>query len=223
MLAPGQIDTDISKPTEVAMAHEGPAAPGRGQRPEDQAVARLAQRLRERRLALGITQADLADQLGVTPAYLSRLETGEATTQLRRLVRALSSVGLDLLALPRNHPAAREERLRPVAPPRHTRGTDVEQLLDALDGLDPSHIGSPELAERLRTLRALLADATGGDADRVRTLVRPIARLAGSDEALSIAHPSLRRVLLQVRDTFPEAAEADEGTAPALPAGRGPA
>ncbi len=217
MLASDRTHTDISKPTEATVAHESSATPARTQRPEDQAVARLAQRLRERRLALGITQADLADQLGVTPAYLSRLETGEATTQLRRLVRALSSVGLDLLALPRNHPVAREERLRPVTPPRRARGTDLAQLLDALDGLDPSHVGSAELAERLRALHALLADTAGADADRVRALARPVARLARSDEAMSIAHPALRRVLVQVRDTFPEAADTDEGSAPALP------
>lgn len=195
-----------------------------GQRPEDQAIARLAQRLRERRMDLGITQAELADQLGVTQAYLSRLETGEATTQLRRLVRALSSVGLDLLALPRNHPAAREERLLPVTPPRRARRTDVEQLLDALDRLDPSHVGSSELAERLRALRAVLArtGTTGHESKQVRSLVGPLARLAHSEEALSIAHPSLRRVLLQVRETFPDAGQTDERSRSARPPQRGP-
>ncbi|WP_149205125.1 helix-turn-helix domain-containing protein [Actinotalea subterranea] len=199
------------------------AAEGRGQRQEDQAIARLAQRLRERRVDLGITQAELADQLGVTQAYLSRLETGEATTQLRRLVRALSSVGLDLLALPRNHPAAREERLRPVTPPRRAHRTDVEQLLDALDRLDPSHVGSPELAERLRTLRAVLAreGTTGPELRRMNSLVGPVARLAYSKEALSIAHPSLRRVLLQVRETFPDAVQT-ERSASTLPPQGGP-
>lgn len=206
------------------MQQDDHAAERQGQRQEDQAIARLAQRLRERRVDLGITQAELADQLGVTQAYLSRLETGEATTQLRRLVRALSSVGLDLLALPRNHPAAREERLRPVTPPRRTRGTDVEQLLDALDRLDPSHVGSSELAERLRTLREVLArtSTTGHDLKPMNSLVGPVARLAYSKEALSIAHPSLRRVLLQVRETFPDAARIDERSASALPPQRGP-
>lgn len=188
----------------------------RGRRPEDQTIARLTQRLRERRAELGVTQAELADQLGVTQAYLSRLETGDASLQLRRLVRALSSVGLELLALPRNHPAAREERMRPVTPPRRTRGTDLEDLRDALDGLDLSHVGSPELAERLRTLHALLTrtTATGHDLDRIRSLAGPVAGLARSKEALSIAHPSLRRVLLQVRKAFPDAAGSDETPAP---------
>lgn len=200
------------------------AAEGHEQRQEDQAIARLAQRLRERRADLGISQAELADQLGVTQAYLSRLETGEATTQLRRLVRALSSVGLELLALPRNHPAAREERLRPVTPPRRARATNVEQLLDALDRLDPSHVGSSELAERLQALREVLAGTgtTGHDLRRVSSLVGPLARLASSKEAMSIAHPSLRHVLLQVRETFPGAVQTVERSASVLPPRRGP-
>lgn len=206
------------------MQQDDPAVGVHERRQEDQTLARLAQRLRERRVDLGITQAELADQLGITQAYLSRLETGEATTQLRRLVRALSSVGLDLLALPRHHPAAREERLRPVTPPRRAGATNVEQLLDALDRLDPSHVGSSELAERLRALREALAGTgpTRQDLRRVSSLVRPLARLASSKEAMSIAHPSLRRVLLQVRETFPDAVQTGEGSASAPPPQRGP-
>lgn len=173
---------------------------------EREVVARIAQRLRERRADLGITQADLADQLGVTQAYLSRLETGEATIQMRRLVRALSAVGLDLIAVPRTHPAAREERMRPLRAPRRTsNAAALDKLQSSLDQLDLDRISSVEVAERLRMLQTILAqrDVNKDAPHQARELARPLRRLADDDAALGLVDPALNRVLRGLREAYP--------------------
>lgn len=50
--------------------------------------------IRYYRQQAGITQAELADQVGLTPSYLSRLEGGQETEQLRRIVRILKQLGI---------------------------------------------------------------------------------------------------------------------------------
>ncbi len=50
--------------------------------------------LRLRRKALGITQADLADVIGVNRRVLGELENGKATVQLGIALRAAEALGL---------------------------------------------------------------------------------------------------------------------------------
>ncbi len=64
---------------------EQPSTPSRGM-PSDEAMGR---RLREERLARGLSQTEVADALGVSPAYLSLIETGKRAMQLPLLLRAL--------------------------------------------------------------------------------------------------------------------------------------
>ncbi|MDM8085252.1 helix-turn-helix transcriptional regulator [Cellulomonas cellasea] len=177
-------------------------------------IVRIAQRLRESRSALGLTQNELAERLGVTQAYLSRLETGEATLQVRRLVQALSAVGLDLIAIPRTNPAAKEERMRPLAL-SHRRGkSGIEELAAALTETDLSRIANSEIAALLRLLRTLTADPEGlaASSDQYRRLIRHLRRLASSDAAIEVADPQLRRVLLAIRAAFPAASDQEAAT-----------
>ena len=59
--------------------------------PSDEAMGR---RLREERLGRGLSQTDVADALGVSPAYLSLIETGKRPMQLPLLLRALDHLGV---------------------------------------------------------------------------------------------------------------------------------
>lgn len=61
-------------------------------RPEDLGVA-----LAEFRTIRGVSQAELADRLGVQRTYLSKLESGSPTAALERLVAAFSELGLELV------------------------------------------------------------------------------------------------------------------------------
>lgn len=50
--------------------------------------------IRHFRLQSGLTQVELADRVGITPTYLSRLENGLETEQLRRIVAVLKQLGV---------------------------------------------------------------------------------------------------------------------------------
>lgn len=56
----------------------------------------IGQRLRQLRLARDLSQADLARQLAISPAYLNLLEKGRRTMQFPLLLRALELLGADL-------------------------------------------------------------------------------------------------------------------------------
>jgi predicted transcriptional regulator/DNA-binding XRE family transcriptional regulator len=58
--------------------------------------ATIGQRLRELRLAKELSQADLARQLEISPAYLNLLEKGRRTMQFPLLLRALEVLGVEL-------------------------------------------------------------------------------------------------------------------------------
>lgn len=57
-------------------------------------AASLGHAIRHYRLQAGLTQAELADQVGIDRAYLSRLENGDGTEQLRRLIVILRRLGV---------------------------------------------------------------------------------------------------------------------------------
>jgi predicted transcriptional regulator/DNA-binding XRE family transcriptional regulator len=56
----------------------------------------IGQRLRELRLGKELSQADLARQLEISPAYLNLLEKGRRTMQFPLLLRALEVLGIEL-------------------------------------------------------------------------------------------------------------------------------
>lgn len=54
--------------------------------------ASVGQAIRHYRLQSGLTQAQLAHIVGISPSYLSRLEHGQETEQLRRIVAILKQL-----------------------------------------------------------------------------------------------------------------------------------
>jgi transcriptional regulator with XRE-family HTH domain len=57
-------------------------------------AASVGPAIRHYRLQEGLTQAELADRVGLTTSYLSRLENGQETEQLRRIVALLKQLGV---------------------------------------------------------------------------------------------------------------------------------
>jgi DNA-binding XRE family transcriptional regulator len=65
--------------------------------PEESALVEmrlaLSQSLRERRLAAGVTQTELAKHLGSSQSRVAKLEAGDPSVSLELLIRALLTVG----------------------------------------------------------------------------------------------------------------------------------
>lgn len=59
------------------------------QRPQD-----FGQFVADRRRELGVSQEELADRLGFSRSYLSEMESGEATMQMKRLMRVMRELGM---------------------------------------------------------------------------------------------------------------------------------
>jgi HTH-type transcriptional regulator/antitoxin HipB len=57
-------------------------------------TASLGDAIRHYREQAGLTQAELAEQVGIDRTYLSRLEKGEGTEQLRRVIVLLRRLGV---------------------------------------------------------------------------------------------------------------------------------
>ena len=57
-------------------------------------AASIGPAIRHYRAEAGLTQSELADSVGLTPSYLSRLENGQETEQLRRIVAILKRLGI---------------------------------------------------------------------------------------------------------------------------------
>jgi HTH-type transcriptional regulator/antitoxin HipB len=57
-------------------------------------AAAIGPAIRHYRKEAGLTQAELADKVGLTREYLSRLEQGHESAQLRRVVAILRELGV---------------------------------------------------------------------------------------------------------------------------------
>ncbi len=57
-------------------------------------AASIGPAIRHYRKEAGLTQAELADKVGLTREYLSRLEQGHESEQLRRVVAILRELGV---------------------------------------------------------------------------------------------------------------------------------
>lgn len=61
---------------------------------DDAVLQELGERIAAARLALNLTQAELADQAGVSKRSVERLESGQVATQLSSFVRVCRALGL---------------------------------------------------------------------------------------------------------------------------------
>lgn len=57
-------------------------------------AASIGPAIRHYRKEAGLTQADLAERVGITREYLSRLEQGHESEQLRRVLGVLKELGV---------------------------------------------------------------------------------------------------------------------------------
>ena len=57
----------------------------------------LAEQIRARRKALGLSQQDLADLAGCSPRFLRSLEAGKASVRLDKVQAVLEALGLALV------------------------------------------------------------------------------------------------------------------------------
>jgi transcriptional regulator with XRE-family HTH domain len=72
------------------------AVAGGGRRRVEEVDRQVARRVRERRLALGIGQAELAPRLGVSPQQVHKYETGESRLTIGRLHAVAEALGVDV-------------------------------------------------------------------------------------------------------------------------------
>lgn len=60
-------------------------------------AASIGQAIRHYRKQAGLTQAELAERVGIDRTYLSRLEQGHETEQLRRILAMLRQLGVKVM------------------------------------------------------------------------------------------------------------------------------
>lgn len=97
-------------------------------------ITRLGQVLRERRLALGLVQREVAESAGITGAYVSEAELGSDKLTLRTLIRIASALKATLML-----------RVIPDEAGSSPSNEDLE-LLDMLRQADPQ---AKEIAEAI--------------------------------------------------------------------------
>ena len=73
------------------------------------ATARVGASLRARRIRLGLSQAELSDQLGISRTRISAMENG-VFGSARILFEVSAAIGLDIFLLPRDERVTREIR-----------------------------------------------------------------------------------------------------------------
>jgi transcriptional regulator with XRE-family HTH domain len=59
----------------------------------------FGQRLREARIAAGLTQQELASRIGMQPSHLSEIESGQQNVTMRSMAALAHALGLQLQVL----------------------------------------------------------------------------------------------------------------------------
>ena len=62
----------------------------------DLRIAEIARTVKARRKLLGLTQAELAELVGVSPTFVFELENAKPTVSLNRVIAVLVGLGLQL-------------------------------------------------------------------------------------------------------------------------------
>jgi y4mF family transcriptional regulator len=97
-------------------------------RPED-----VGSLVRQRRLDLKLTQAQLAEKLDATQKYISRLEAGKPTVQLGGVLKVFRELGINLIVdLHENVPAEKPPAIEPNKRRRRREPRiSIDRLVDA--------------------------------------------------------------------------------------------
>lgn len=152
-------------------------------------------RLRERRLALGLRQADLAQQAGISASYLNLIEHSRRNVTPEVLARLAAALGVEAAAMTGASTGALSEDLRAAAAAFPEAGAEIARL--------------DELASRFPGWSALVAALHG----RAATLERAVAALndrLGHDPHLSAALHELLSAMAGVRATSAILAETED-------------
>lgn len=157
--------------------------------------ALVGTRLRERRLAAGIKQADLAEAAGVSPSYLNLIEHNRRNVTPPVLARLAAALGTDPAALGDATAGALAEDLRAAAAALPGAGAELDRI--------------DELIARFPGWAAL----AGGLQGRVAALERAVSALndrLSHDPHLSAALHELLSALSGVRATAAILAETED-------------
>lgn len=117
----------------------------------------IARRIRERREDLGLTQADVAEALGVTRAQISNLERGASGPSFKLLVGLAQVLGVSISELLHEEATLTLESTvigpedRHTVVPPHAHGAHIEQLAPVCLGkMDPREVVLQPLAGRMQ-------------------------------------------------------------------------
>lgn len=152
-------------------------------------------KLRERRLAAGLRQSDVAARAGISASYLNLIEHNRRKVSVELLERLAEALGLDRAALAEGGDAALVEDLRTAA----TRSGTQEVELDQVD----------ELVGRFPGWARLLA-ALGQQAQGLERSVEALNDRMSHDPHLSHALHELLSSLSSVRATAAILADTDD-------------
>lgn len=94
--------------------------------PSTPATGRVGASLRARRISLGLTQAELSDQLGISRTKISAMENGRFASA-RLLFEVSEAIGLDFFLLPREERMTHSIRQQQEALQDTTSGTRVKR------------------------------------------------------------------------------------------------
>lgn len=141
-----------------------PTRPGHARR-----IAGLGLRLRTARLARGMSQANLAERVGVDRTTIGKLEAGDAGTSLSTVLRVLAALGLeqDIDRIAADDMVGRQlaaNRLRRPAPRRKPGGYAVAEAQPGSslhDGADRDRAGRSGVHEPQATDAGAAADRQG--------------------------------------------------------------
>lgn len=83
--------------------------------------------IKAQRIALGLGQADLADQIGVSRRWLNQIEQGKPGASIGLILQALAALKVDLIATHPNDASPSDMALSPIL-----ITADIDQVLDDL-------------------------------------------------------------------------------------------
>src|SRR5690349_4317908 len=108
-IGPVRQDTNMRETARVTTGSTPPETPRAGRSRAQDADRRVAARLRERRIMLGMTQQELAEKVGITYQQAHKYETGANRISAGRLAAIAHALGVEpgyFFEGPENAPAA---------------------------------------------------------------------------------------------------------------------